>query len=134
MWINIFILFIGMGYVLGKETLAFLRHQPQFKHMKTLVQQNPALLPELLQQIGRSNPTLLQVFLNWNAIGMGSEAINSSSKRNYCIQKNLFTSQESSTPQEGLKFNQRQWSKFPELFQPKITQYSEAARKKTKYL
>lgn len=45
----------------GEETLAFLRNQPQFQHMRTLLQQNPALLPELLQQIGRSNPTLLQM-------------------------------------------------------------------------
>ena len=45
----------------GEETLAFLRNQPQFQHMRTLLQQNPTLLPELLQQIGRSNPTLLQV-------------------------------------------------------------------------
>ncbi|KAL4236886.1 UV excision repair protein RAD23 B [Mactra antiquata] len=45
----------------GEETLAFLRNQPQFQHMRTLLQQNPALLPDLLQQIGRSNPTLLQM-------------------------------------------------------------------------
>ncbi|KAK5856796.1 hypothetical protein PBY51_008366 [Eleginops maclovinus] len=44
----------------GENPLAFLRTQPQFLHMRTAIQQNPALLPALLQQLGRENPQLLQ--------------------------------------------------------------------------
>lgn len=46
---------------LGENPLAFLRTQPQFLHMRQAIQQNPALLPALLQQLGRENPQLLQV-------------------------------------------------------------------------
>uniref|UniRef100_A0A3B4GF92 UV excision repair protein RAD23 n=1 Tax=Pundamilia nyererei TaxID=303518 RepID=A0A3B4GF92_9CICH len=45
---------------LGENPLAFLRTQPQFLHMRQAIQQNPALLPALLQQLGRENPQLLQ--------------------------------------------------------------------------
>ncbi len=46
---------------LGENPLAFLRTQPQFLHMRQAIQQNPGLLPALLQQLGRENPQLLQV-------------------------------------------------------------------------
>uniref|UniRef100_A0A3Q3FYI6 UV excision repair protein RAD23 n=1 Tax=Labrus bergylta TaxID=56723 RepID=A0A3Q3FYI6_9LABR len=45
---------------LVSNPLAFLRTQPQFLDMRQAIQQNPALLPALLQQLGRENPQLLQ--------------------------------------------------------------------------
>uniref|UniRef100_A0A673W6V3 UV excision repair protein RAD23 n=1 Tax=Salmo trutta TaxID=8032 RepID=A0A673W6V3_SALTR len=44
----------------GENPLEFLRNQPQFQQMRQVMQQNPALLPALLQQLGRDNPQLLQ--------------------------------------------------------------------------
>jgi len=41
--------------------LHFLRNLPQFQLMRQQVQTNPGSLPQLLQQIGRSNPELLSV-------------------------------------------------------------------------
>lgn len=45
----------------GTEELAFLRNHPQFQQLRRIVQENPALLQPLIQQIGQSNPQLLQL-------------------------------------------------------------------------
>ncbi|XP_018551803.1 RAD23 homolog A, nucleotide excision repair protein b isoform X2 [Lates calcarifer] len=50
----------GGGPVSTGNPLEFLRNQPQFQQMRQIIQQNPALLPALLQQLGRDNPQLLQ--------------------------------------------------------------------------
>ncbi|XP_014662516.1 PREDICTED: UV excision repair protein RAD23 homolog A-like [Priapulus caudatus] len=42
------------------DPLAALAHQPQFQQMRQAIQQNPTLLPPFLQQLGQSNPQLLQ--------------------------------------------------------------------------
>ncbi|CAN0413952.1 unnamed protein product [Lampetra fluviatilis] len=44
----------------ASNPLEFLRSQPQFQQMRVVLQQNPSLLPALLQQLGRENPQLLQ--------------------------------------------------------------------------
>lgn len=48
--------------VFPANPLGFLVNQPQFLQMRQIIQQNPSLLPALLQQIGRENPQLLQVW------------------------------------------------------------------------
>ncbi|XP_041647584.1 RAD23 homolog A, nucleotide excision repair protein b isoform X2 [Cheilinus undulatus] len=50
----------GGDSVSSGNPLEFLRNQPQFQQMRQIIQQNPALLPALLQQLGRDNPQLLQ--------------------------------------------------------------------------
>lgn len=66
----------GGGPASTGNPLEFLRNQPQFQQMRQIIQQNPALLPALLQQLGRDNPQLLQVsmhhtvqfiyYINWS--------------------------------------------------------------------
>lgn len=50
----------AVGPQAGESPLAFLRNQPQFSLIREAVRQNPGLLPTLLQELGQSNPQLLQ--------------------------------------------------------------------------
>src|SRR4029434_5835071 len=50
----------GIFFPVGENPLEFLRSQAQFQTMRQVIQQNPSLLPALLQQLGQDNPQLQQ--------------------------------------------------------------------------
>jgi len=45
----------------GENPLAFLRDHDMFQQIRSVIQQNPNMLSTMLQQIGQSNPQLLQI-------------------------------------------------------------------------
>jgi UV excision repair protein RAD23 len=47
--------------LIPNSPLAFLRDDPQFQQLRTVIMQNPAMAQPILQQIGSANPRLLQV-------------------------------------------------------------------------
>lgn len=47
--------------VIGQSPFAALSNHPQFQQLRQLIRQQPQLLEPLLQQIGQSQPQLLQV-------------------------------------------------------------------------
>jgi len=49
------------GTATGENPLAFLRDHEMFQQIRSVIQQNPNMLSTMLQQIGQSNPQLLQI-------------------------------------------------------------------------
>lgn len=52
--------YMNVNY-LTETPMAYLARQPQFTQLRHVLQNNPTLLQPILQQIGQSNPRLLQV-------------------------------------------------------------------------
>jgi len=64
----------------GQNNLAFLNNNPQFQRLRELIHTNPQLLQPILQQLGQSNPELMEVisanpeaFVRLLEEGMGEE-------------------------------------------------------------
>jgi len=64
----------------GQNNLSFLNNNPQFQRLRELIHSNPQLLQPLLQQLGQSNPELMEVissnpeaFVRLLEEGMGDE-------------------------------------------------------------
>lgn len=53
----------GQAEAEGESPLAFLLQNPMFLQIRQMIQQNPAILPGLLQQIQQTNPQLAQVIM-----------------------------------------------------------------------
>ncbi|CAK9255351.1 unnamed protein product [Sphagnum jensenii] len=49
------------GGAAGAGALDFLRNNPQFQALRTMVQANPQILQPMLQELGKQNPALLQL-------------------------------------------------------------------------
>ncbi|CAJ1954949.1 unnamed protein product [Sphenostylis stenocarpa] len=55
----------GVGAGIG--SLDFLRNNPQFQALRTMVQSNPQILQPVLQELGKQNPGLLRLIQEHNA-------------------------------------------------------------------
>lgn len=45
----------------GAGSLDFLRHDPQFRQLRTLIQQNPQMLGPIIEQLSQTSPEILQL-------------------------------------------------------------------------
>lgn len=98
-----------------EEPLGFLRSQPQFQQMRTVVQQNPELLNTVLQQIGQSNPALLQLISQHQEefVRMLNEPVSSAGGGAEATQ-NTTTTQVPVTPQDKEAIERLKALGFPE--------------------